>query len=246
MNERIVRGWGRRAGAAGVALGMALLAAPAAAQEATVYATASVDGYDTNIALVGTSVRAGGLGLQPMASLQAYRLGYETSGTDVTVWALTPSVGLQQRFESGSLEARVGYSFQSQSEDDVGASPIVEGEGGGSGVVTAVQGNYWGGVPELQGIASFSWESDYLWSQAQALVPVASLGRGRLSVGAEGVWQGHLGDEGDYESNQIGPILKFSTGGNSAITVGGGRKDSNTNDPTWYARASFVVYGISL
>lgn len=221
-----------------------MVAAPAgaAAQELTAYATASVDGHDSNIQLVGASVRPEGLGLKPVLAIQAYRLGYE-SGVDenTTVYSVGPSVGASYRMEGGQLEGRVGYNFQSEDVD----SPTI-GEGGGSGFTTAVQAISWATRPELQGIASYSWGSEYLWSQAQALMPVMELDRGGIAVGAEAVWQGNVGGEGDYEAYQVGPVVRWSTGSQSSLLVGGGYKDSNTRDATWYARIGFVKYGVSL
>lgn len=221
------------------------MGAPAGAQEATVYATGSIDGYETSIVLVGTSVRAGGLGIQPVAGLQVYRLDYQSGAVNVGRWSVMPSVGVANRFATGSVEARVGYAFTDEDTD----APFVDAEGGSGGVNTAVHGNYWGSggtSPELQGIASYSWGSEYLWSQVQAAVPVLQLGAGRVSVGGEAVWQGQLAGDDRYSSRQLGPLVKWSTGHDSAITLGGGWKDSNSREPTWYARIGLVKYGIGL
>jgi hypothetical protein len=218
-----------------------------AAQELTAYATASLDGNDTNIGLIGASVRAAGLGLRPVVALQVYRLQYDAGGTqgDVTVLSVGPSAGLSYRMSGGSVEGRVGYNFQSEDDEDV---PFQEGEGGGGGgVTTSVQAISWASRPELQGIASYNWGSEYLWSTAQALVPVRELNPGGIAVGAEAVWQGNVGaEDADYQSWQAGPVLRWSTGRESSVTVGAGYKDSNTRDATWYARIGLVKYGIDL
>lgn len=224
----------------------ALLPRTGAAQELTAYATASVDGNDTNIELIGASLRPAGLGLRPVVALQVYRLQYDggTSG-DVTVLSVGPSVGASYRMPGGAVEGRVGYNFQS--EDDEVEAPVQEGEGGGSGVTTSVQALSWASRPELQGIASYNWGSEYLWSTAQALLPIRELNPGSLAVGGEVVWQGNVGsDDSDYESWQAGPVLRWSTGHDSSVTVGAGYKDSNSRDATWYARIGLVKYGINL
>lgn len=217
----------------------------AAAQELTAYATASLDGHQTSIGLIGASVRAAGLGLRPVVALQVYRLQYDAGGTvgDVTVVSVGPSAGVSYRTSGGAVEGRVGYNFQSEEDEDV----LQEGEGGGGGVTTSVQALSWASRPELQGIASYNWGSEYLWSTAQALVPIRELNPGGIAVGGEVVWQGNVGAEDrDYQSWQVGPVLRWSTGRESSVIVGAGYKDSNSRDATWYARIGLVKYGISL
>lgn len=228
---------------AGAAL--ALPASPTAAQDATVFATASADGDGTSIALVGAAVRPDGLGLKPVLGVQLSRLQYDSGDADMSRWGVTPSAGLNYLMPRGAIEGRVGYSFQ---EDGVEPAPFLEGEGGESGIVSALQGNYWGRGPELQGIASYNWGADYLWSQAQATVPLLPAGRGGISAGAEAVWQGQLETDGPgeaYRSWSVGPVLRVSTGRESNAVFSVGYKDSNIlDDGTWYARVGLVRYGI--
>jgi hypothetical protein len=226
--------------AAGVAAGSS-----ARAQNLTVYGTAGRDGNDTPLELLGATARFGDLGLAPEVSLQGYHLGYDVGTGSRSVWAITPFVGAAFRTPVGQVGGRVGYSFQTDDDVDV---PIIYGEGGGSGVVMAAQGNYWGPGPELQGIASYSLGAEYAWTQAQALVRLMPLGAGRLSGGGEAVWQGSF-ESGGGNAIQLGPVLKFSTGRNFAVNVGGGWKHyggGTERDDTWYARVGFVRYGIGL
>ncbi|HEX8392994.1 MAG TPA: hypothetical protein VF665_11600 [Longimicrobium sp.] len=234
---------------------IAATARGAAAQEVTAFVTGSVDGHDSNIALVGASARPAGLGLKPVVALQVYRLNYEAGDENVGVWSVTPSVGAAYRTSGGQVEGRVGYNFQSgedDSDDDVDL-PFGEsvGEGGGrSGVVTSVQAQSWAARPELQGIASYNWRSEYIWSQAQAVLPVVQLNSGgNIGVGGEVVYQGQTTspDIGErYSAVQVGPLVRWSTGRESSVLVGGGYKDSSTRGGTWYARVAFVRYGINL
>jgi hypothetical protein len=214
----------------------------------TVYATAGLDGAETHIELLGGTARFGGAGLAPEVGLQGYHLGYDAGTSNHEVWAVTPSVGASYRLPTGQVGARVGYSFQSDNSDEV--VPVFEGEGGGSGVVASAQGNYWGPGPELQGIASYNFGSDYVWTQAQALVPIAALGTSgaKVSAGGEAVWQGSTRSNGG-NAVQLGPVVKFATGHNFSVNVGGGWKHfggSSTRDDTWYARIGAVKYGIEL
>jgi hypothetical protein len=223
----------------------AVVAGDARAQNLTVYGTAGVDGNHTNIELLGATARFGDLGWAPEVALQGYHLGFDAGVDTRSIWAVTPSAGLSFRMPVGQVGARVGYSFQS---NDSGGVPIIEGEGGGSGVIVAAQGNYWGPGPELQGIATYNFGADYVWTQAQALVPLLPLPPGRLSGGAEVVWQGST-RSGGGNAIQLGPVLKFSTGHNFSVNGSAGWKHfggSSTADDTWYAHVGFVKYGIGL
>jgi hypothetical protein len=218
----------------------------AAQADLTVYGTAAVDGAHTNIELIGGTARFGGAGWAPEVGLQGYRLGFDAGTDNRTVWAVTPSVGASYRLPVGQVGARVGYSFQS---DDGGGVPVFEGAGGGSGVVADAQGNYWGPGPELQGIVSYNFGSDYLWSNAQALVPVAQVGPvAKLSAGGEVVWQGST-RSGGGNAIELGPVVKLATGHNFSVNAGAGWKHfggGSTLDDTWYAHVGAVKYGIRL
>lgn len=238
------RGAARLSLVSGVVLAAAVLAARgAAAQQLTAYGTVGADGYDTRIALAGATVRLDGAGLRPLAGLQAYVLRYGETESN-TVLSVMPSVGAGYRAAQGAVEGRIGYAFQSGDVEDTG---FIEGGGGRSGVVTALQGNYWGGPVELQGIASYAWRPGYSWNQAQASVPVARFGQGTLNAGAQYVFEGRVSGEGAiYHAQSLGPLLKFNTGRNSAISASTGYKKREGRDGTWYASVGVVRYGVSL
>jgi len=220
-------------------------AGPARGQNLTVYGTAGLDGNETNIVLLGGTVRFGELGWAPEVALQGYHLGYDAGTETRSIWAVTPSAGASYRTPVAQVGGRVGYSFAS---DDDGGIPIIEGEGGGSGVMVAAQGNYWGPGPELQGIATYNFGSEYVWTQAQALVTLIPLPPGRLSGGAEVVWQGST-ESGGGNAVQVGPVLKYSTGRNFSVNAAAGWKHfggGSVRDDTWYAHVGFVKYGIGL
>jgi len=244
--KRIGEGFARRVLPLLAVSGALALAGPVAAQSLTVYGTAGLDGADTNIQLLGATARFGGAGLAPEVGVQGYHLGFDAGTETRSVWAVTPSVGASYRLPVGQVGARVGYSFRTDDADD--PTPIIEGEGGQSGVMVSAQGNYWGPGPELQGIATYNFGADYVWTQAQALVPLIPLPPGRLSGGAEVVWQGST-ESGGGNAIQLGPVIKFSTGHNFSVNAGGGWKHfggSSTRDDTWYAHVGFVKYGIGL
>ena len=227
-------------------VGMGVLAgAPLAAQNLTVYATAGGDGNETNIQLVGGTARFGGLGLAPEVAVQGYHLGFDTGLGGREVWAVVPTAGASFRTPAGQVGARVGYSFQS---DDDGGVPLFEGVGGRSGVVMNAQGNYWGPGPELQGIVSYNFGPDYVWSQAQATVPILPVSPGTLRLGAEVVGEG-VTSGGGGSAFSVGPLVKWSSGRNWSLNAGVGGKfygGDTGRDDTWYAKVGFVRYGIGL
>jgi hypothetical protein len=230
--------------AQGCALAAVLaLAGQAPAQELTVFGTGASDGDGTNIQLVGVSLRPEGLGLKPVVGLQVYRLGYDlVPEGSATVYAVTPSAGLQYRGTGGAVEGRVGYNFQDRSED----SPFIEGEGGGSGLTTTLLASSWASRPELQGVASYSWNSDFLWTQGQATIPVANLNPGSVGVGAEAIYQTETRSDLDYHALQLGPVLRYNNGRNLIIQLGAGWKNPNVGDDTYYARLTVVSYGVKV
>ncbi len=233
----------------GAALLAAALAAPAGAQEATVFATGSMDGNETGIGLLGVSVRGSGFGLRPVGVLQGYYLQYTVPASPdqdstVNLIGFQPQVGLGWYGLGGSVEARVGYNLVSgQDEGNEGDDdPVFEGEAGGSGFTTTIQAQTWATRPELFGLATYNWGEQYLYTQAQALVPL-----GRLGVGAEAVWQQQTGAEGNatnYTSTSFGPVVRLGLSTESSVSFAGGYKDDNVRDPTWYARLTFVRWGI--
>jgi len=227
-----------------LAAGTALAAGSLAAQDVTVYGTTAGDGNHTSIQLVGGSARFGGPGLAPEVGLQAYHLGSDNGTGNGDTWAVMPSVGASYRLPVGQVGARVGYSFQSHD----GGVGVIEGAGGGSGVVASAQGNYWGAGPELQGIVSYSAEPKYLWSQAQATVPVLPLPPGRLSAGAEVTAEG-ITESGGASAISVGPLVKWASGHNWSVNASVGERfygGSSTRDNTWYAKVGIVKYGIHL
>jgi hypothetical protein len=207
----------------------------AGAQAMSVYAVGAVDGDDTNIQLFGVSVRPAGLGLKPVGNLQVYRLGIETLTGTTDIYSVTPSAGLRYSAPAGAVEARVGYNFQ----DDDGTD-ILFFEGGDDGINSTLQAMYWGGEPELQGLANYAWEEGSLFTQGQATVGIVQLAPGEIGLGAEAVWQGDLNDSAAYRARQFGPVLRWSSGTGLVSAFSGGWQDSNLADDTWYLRLVFV------
>lgn len=217
-----------------VALGAVTLAPGAARAQITWTAAGEVGGDDVNLLFTSLGWNPGWEGIRPTLGLSAYRVG--TPGGDI--YSVGPSVGLEYRASEGSLEVDVGYSFK----DADAATPFFGG--GEDGATTGLHGEYWGdGTWGLQGIASYNWGSEYLWSRGRVTRRVAALDRGgSVALGAEAVWQGETGDEigEEYRVTQYGPVVQWITGRDWILAAGGGWKNISIDDDTWYAKLEVV------
>lgn len=239
---------GLRCGWTALALLAALVAAPAGAQDPydedmdgprinyTIYGGVGVDGYETNIQIVGASVRPRGNGWRPMAGAQVYRLGFDDGTGSTDVYAVNPSIGGGYFTPDGQVSAMVGYSFVNEE------APVFIGGGGGeSGLTTAVQALYWGADPDVETIAAYSWGPQYLWTNAVVAQPVMALGNGTLSVGADAVYETQMID-GGTSAYSLGPALRWSNELNLGLTLAGGYRKAEARDATWYVRLGGAFY----
>ena len=206
---------------------------------------AETSGDDVTMLLASGSFSPQGQGLKPVVGLQAYWLDTEGGST----WSATPSAGLVARGSTGALQGRVGYAFREEDDENI---PIFGGDE--AGVVTSVQADYWdGGAYGLQGIGSYNWGSEYVWTRARATLRVMELDMGgAIHVGPEFVYQGELGDEEPldphYSSIQVGPILQWHSGNRLIGAVGAGWKQidedfvgPDDDETTWYLRLELVL-----
>ena len=208
---------------AGLALGQ-----PAAAQlQPVVYGAAESDTEGLTLLLLGGAVSTTNPGLGVVAGVTGYSLSFPTGLGNETarVAAVQPYVGPRFLWSTGAVQATVGYQFLDTADEGEEAfgTPL----GGREGVVTALQGNYWGtGARSAQAIVSYNWGSEYAWGQLRALQLVGTPGGIPLSLGAELVAQGGgTGDtalEPDYQAIQFGPAVEvaFSPGFRLAGVVG--------------------------
>lgn len=261
MMERYSRSHRRGALGGGLVAATVLLlgAAPVEAQmEFTFVAVGETAGDDVSLLLGQVSAHRAGLGLMPVFSLQSYTVLVD--GGDNT-YAVSPGVGLRYRASGGAIQGKVGYSWRP--DDEGGGVPFFEG--GEAGVTTSVHGDYWGrGAYGLQGIASYNWGSEYLWSRGRGTLRLAELGDGSsIHGGAEAVWQGELqGDETTiggvtaegprYTAIQVGPVLQWNSRNVIGVLGGGWKKvdfkvgddEGGLFDPeedsTWYFKAELV------
>jgi hypothetical protein len=193
------------------------LASSAAAQSLAVYGGVEAAGLGESSALLGASVAGSGLGLSPVFSLtgQTYRFRTFPSGFE-TATAISPLIGLQHNDGRTLLMGGVGYSWVSS---DV---PLVAP---GVGLPTGTedspfilgQVNHWGdGNRDIQAIASYAFEPQYLWSRGRAAHRFYAT---PIFLGGEVVAQGSPGHDVDV-ATPGGGTVRVSTGSFWSFNVG--------------------------
>jgi hypothetical protein len=212
----------------------------AAAQDLSWSSAVEAAGDEVYVVFTQPTLRFGPQeGLRPSLSLGAYHVW--TPGEDT--WGLTPAAGLGYHTGGGMIAGTVGWAIRDA--DDAGESDFFGGSD--NGLHTGVHTEFWGdGSWALQGIASYNWGSDFLWSRARVL---KGLSGGSTSLGAELVWQaktddGDLIDDNEFQATYIGPVVQFSRPNGSVFAVSGGLKMTEPDSPTtendtWYAKVEF-------
>lgn len=239
VENSVIRTGGSRVLAATAALSLVLAGtSPLSAQEATATLAAETAGDDVSL-LLGDLTAAWGAGaIAPVTSLQAYVVWFDAGQGSDQIFAVNPAVGLRARSATGFLQGTVGYSFQTADAADPGV-PFFGG--GGDGITTTLHAEHWGtGRLGLQGIGTYNWGAQYLWSRARGTVALGSGPEG-VHAGAEAGWQGYTGD-GGYEAVQVGPVLRLVTP-RMAGAVGAGWKGVRGagGEDTWYARFELTL-----
>ncbi|HEX2092325.1 MAG TPA: glycosyltransferase, partial [Longimicrobiaceae bacterium] len=206
-----------------------------------VYGAAEVDTEDMSIFLLGVALNTTNPGLGLVIGVTGYSLTIPT-GVDETgqYLAVQPYIGPRLSWATGAVQATAGYQFLMDEED----TPAFGAPSGTrEGLVTALQGNYWGtGNRTALVIASYNWEAEYFWGEAQGL---QRLGEGPLRLGAEVIAQsGGSGPEPDYRSIQFGPVVEYEFSPAFRLTGSVGAKSDNrpqSSDFFPYFRATFVL-----
>ncbi|HWK90036.1 MAG TPA: glycosyltransferase, partial [Longimicrobium sp.] len=132
------------------------LAAPATAQSLVLYGGTEIDTEELQLFMLGGSVLTSNQGLGFGVGLLGYHLTFPLdANTTETVNAIQPQVHIRYLTPTGSVQANLGYQFV-EGADVVGVGAPTGAE---DGVVTALQGNYWGtGTRSAEGIASYNWD----------------------------------------------------------------------------------------
>ncbi|HEX2204477.1 MAG TPA: hypothetical protein VHG91_14295, partial [Longimicrobium sp.] len=212
-----------------------------------VYGAAEVDAEDLRLALIGASVNTRGLGLGFGAGVSAYVLSFDAGASDGEQTAVAPQALVRWQAPTWAVQAGVGYIFIEGDEGVVGGAP----GGGEDGVLTSLQGNYWGTDNRTlaQAIASYNVGGEYLWTNARASRRVADFGRGGLNLGAELGFQADVGDQpvaggSGYEALQAGVVAEYQVNPSLRFTGVVGGKSTNVDaqeDLFPYAKLEFVL-----
>lgn len=200
------------------------------------YGSAEIAGFGEGSALIGSSWSPGRLGLGPVLSIQAQTYRYRLGTSHAQVYAVSPSVGLVNTTEVGSVLGAVGYTFLSSDIPNV----IGLESGGKNGVFVSAMGNYWGsGEVNAQAIASYGFASEYYWSRFRAsrrLAPTAT----PVYVGGEFVFQGS--QPASTSRYQFGPTIDFRLTPEFRVGASGGYRGGNRSAPgSGYARVEFLL-----
>ena len=246
--------------------------APVGAQDLSWSTTVDAAGDGIYLAFTEPAVRFGREnGFSPVVSLGAYVARVEGDNS----LGLAPAIALRYLGSSGSVQGKIGWGRSSSTTVGAGAptmtmmsrtappigratalspetaaaraSQAVGGDGGhlNASLQAELAGD---GAWDLQGIASYSWGSDVVWSRARvARVVSMSASGGSIALGAEAVWQAQR-DDGDlvhgdeYRASFFGPVVRFARAGGSVMGLSGGLKRVEpVASRTWYVKLELTI-----
>jgi hypothetical protein len=225
---------------AGGVLALALGARSASAQDFTWSSAAEAAGDEVYVLFTEPGVLFGpATGVRQMLSVGAHYVVGEGENS----WGITPAAGLRYQTSGGFIGGKVGWAIRPEE----GGFDVFGGNE--SGLYTGAHTEFYGdGSWGLQGIATYNWGADFLWSRARVLKRVAERASGGgISLGGELVWQAQTDDDlpgdNEYQATYIGPVLQFTGGEGAPIwAVSGGYKATEpTDDSTWYAKVELTL-----
>ena len=203
--------------------------------------------YDTNetlLLLAGINFGRGGNGWSPVFGVQAHYLTYDRGlGDNADIFSVRPSVGLRNGFDGGAMQARIGYAFTSDDDDDPDfGAPTTAAEDFGDGVFVSAGVDYWGNGSGLgyQALGSYNFGSEALWTRGRVTTRIASSGeRGQIRIGPEVAFQ----TSDDFEAIQPGGVIEWHRGSGLIVTLGAGVKliqEDGIDDPV-YVRGEIIL-----
>jgi hypothetical protein len=177
------------------------------------YGSAELDTRSSQFYLLGLYVGVGGLGWSPYFNVNGYALRYQVlpdvSGTDRTLSAVLPTIGLAYASRSNGVSFGGGYAWVRN--EDPGAPGA---EGGGTTGATASLGAYHNGrgprALHTQLLSNYNFDSRYVWVRGRGSVPFGKSRTHSARIGAEVVGQG--GGKNGITSNswQAGPMFEYA------------------------------------
>jgi hypothetical protein len=231
------------------------LAPSASAQSLAVYGGVEAAGLGESSALLGASI-AGGLGLSPVLGVTAQTYRFRNgAGGFISANAISPLIGLQYNTGRQMWMGGVGYSFVS-TDLPAGTPGIGLSSGTEDGPFVLGQVNHWGdGNVDVQAIASFAFEPQYLWSRFRA---AQRLGITPVFFGGEVVAQGSPSHDDDrvlvpggptvrvnvpsYWSFNVGPTLQYRVTENFRLLAAAGARIGTNDVPlSGYGKLEFLA-----
>lgn len=215
-----------------------VLSRPASAQSLATYGSAEAAGFGEGSLFLGATLGLpGGQGLSPFVAgyVQTYRYYLRASRTHANATAFAPSVGLSYGTPTGAVSGSIGYNFTNTKLD---SAAFIGLQGGNTGsLFSTFQANYWGdGNKAVQGIVSYAYRSEYLWSRLRA---AHRLGTTPFFGGGEFVYQGS--SKINQHRYQVGPTIEYRF--TPAFRLGGaaGYKGGDNYPGSGYAQINFLV-----
>ena len=215
-----------------------VLSRPASAQALATYGSAEAAGFGEGSLFLGATLGLpGGQGLSPFVAgyVQTYRYYLRASRTHANATAFAPSVGLSYGTPTGAVSGSIGYNFTNTKLD---SAAFIGLQGGNTGsLFSTFQANYWGdGNKAVQGIVSYAYRSEYLWSRLRA---AHRLGTTPFFGGGEFVYQGS--SKINQHRYQVGPTIEYRF--TPAFRLGGaaGYKGGDNYPGSGYAQINFLV-----
>jgi hypothetical protein len=219
-----------------------------------VFASANLSAQSLSLATFG-SVEAGGLGEGDAVvgtALSRDRLGWSPVLTLEGIWfryhdlpdhlasggEFAPSVGMRDQMSTGDVEGDIGYAFVNLHSE----LPVVTAVNGTqNSVFISGQANYWGtGNVDGQLIATYAFQSHYIWSRARYL---HSVGTAPFLFGGDLTVQGGGVGFSAYRY-EIGPAVEFRATPDFHIGIAGGYRTTSGDDPnvaTGYVRLDVLL-----
>jgi hypothetical protein len=208
----------------------------------TFYGSGEADTRSSQFPLLGVYVGVGGLGWSPYFNANGYALHYQVlpdvSGSDQTLSAILPTLGLAYATRANGVSFGAGYAFVHN--EDPGAPGA---EGGGTSGVTASFGAYHIGrgarAMRTQLLSNYNFDSRYVWARGRASIPFSSSRTHPSRVGLEIVGQGGGKNGVDSNTLQAGPTFEYTLTPGFRTTFAGGWK---TVDGSRFSKRENAAY----
>lgn len=191
------------------------------------YGSAEVDTRSTQFYLLGVYLGVGGFGWSPYFNASGYALHYRVDsnnpGSDQTLSAILPTIGMAYASRSNGVSFGGGYAWVNNEDPSAPGA-----EGGGSTGATASLGAYHNGRgprgAHTQLLSNYNFDSRYLWARGRASIPFRNSRAHPSRIGVEVVGQGGGKDGITSNTWQAGPTFEYGWSPGVRTTAAAGWK----------------------